>query len=149
MPASPAELESSQPFPPEHTRARGVIAWSSFGFALLQSICTAMIALNGFRLAIGIGALAVTSGVGAAMVHFHTDWLRVPMLSLALAGSLVNIAVLIQMRWLRRRPAAQWRRKPLTTHQRRMEQFQWALSIATLVLIAVEESLHFHLHHRF
>jgi hypothetical protein len=149
MSATPADLESSQPLPPEHVRARGIVAWSSFGFALLQSICTAMIALNGVRLAIGIGALAVTSGVGAAMVHFHTDWLRIPMLSLALVGSLLNIAVLMHARWLRNRPAAQWRRKSITARQLHMERLQWALSIATLILIAVEECLHFHLHHRF
>ena len=149
MSTTPAELDSSQPLPSGHARARGIVAWSSFGFALLQSICTAMIALNGVRLAIGIGALAVTSGVGAAMVHFHADWLRIPMLSLALVGSVVNVAVLIHARWLRNRPAAQWRHKPLTTRQRRMEQLQWALSTATLILIAIEESLHFHLHHRF
>lgn len=83
------------------------------------------------------------------MGRFHADWLRIPMLSFALVGSVANIAVLIHMRWLRNRPAAQWRRKPLTTHQRRMEQLQWVLSIAALVLIAVEESLHVHLHHRF
>ena len=149
MSTTPVELDTAQPPSPEHMRARGVLAWSSFGFALLQSVCTAVIAINGVRLAIGIGALVLTSGLGAAMVRFHTDWLRIPMLSLALAGSVVNIAVLIHMRWLRNRPAAQWRRRPLTAHQRRMELLQWALSIAALILIAVEESLHFHLRHRF
>lgn len=149
MSTTPAELGSSQPLPAEHTRARGIVAWSSFGFALLQSVCTAVIALNGVRLAIGIGALALTSGLGAAMVRFHTDWLRIPMLSLALVGSVANVAVLIHARWLRNRPAAQWRRRPLTTRQRRMEQLQWALSVATLILITVEESLHIHLCHRF
>lgn len=149
MPATHSELESSQPLAAEHTRARGVVAWSSFGFALLQSVCTAMIALNGVRLAIGIGALAVTSGIGAAMVHFHRDSLRIPMLSLALLGSVVNVVVLIHARWLRNRPAAQWRRKPLTAHERRMERLQWALSIVTLILISVEESLHLYMAHGF
>jgi hypothetical protein len=147
MSATPAELESSQPLPAEPSRARGILAWSSFGFAFLQSICTAVIAINGVRLAIGIGALVLTSGAGAAMVRFHAEWIRIPMLSLALVGSLVNIAILVHARHLRNRPAAQWRVKPLTTHQRRMEQLQWALSVAALFLIAVEESLHIHLHH--
>lgn len=153
MSATPAELESSQPLPDEHmdehTRARGVLAWSSFAFALLQSICGAVIAINGVRLAIGIGALVLTSGVGAAMVRFHTDWLRIPMLSLAFVGSVVNIAVLVHARRLRNRPSAQWRRRPLTPHQLRMERLQWVLSIAALVLIAVEEYLHHNLHHTF
>jgi len=147
MSATPTGLDSSQSLPSEHTRARGIVAWSSFGFALLQSICTAFIAINGVRLAVGIGALVATTGVGAAMVRFHTDWLRVPMLGFALIGSVLNIAVLVHAHWLRNRSAAQWRRKTLTTRQLRMEQLQWVLSIATLVLIAIEEYLHIHFHH--
>jgi hypothetical protein len=125
------------------------LAWSSFLFAVLQSICGAAVTLNSFRLAIGVGALVFTSGAGAAMVRFHADRIRIPMLALALVGSLINIAILIQVRRLRHRPAAQWRIKPLTGHQLRMERLQWALSLAALVLIGIEEYLHFHLHHIF
>jgi hypothetical protein len=148
MSTTPAELvESTPPLPIEASRARGVLAWSSFLFAVLQSICGAAVTINGFRLAIGIGALVFTSGAGAAMARFHANWIRVPMISLALVGSLVNIAILIQVRRLRNRPAAQWRRKVLTTHQVRMERLQWTLSLAALVLIGIEEYLHFGFHH--
>src|ERR1700761_8666428 len=58
--------------PDELVRNRGVIAWSSFFFALLQSICGAVVAITGLRIAIGIGALALSTGAGAAMVRFHT-----------------------------------------------------------------------------
>jgi hypothetical protein len=51
----------------------GVLAWSSFLFAVFQSICLVFVALNGLRLAIGLGALAVTVGVGAVLVRFHAD----------------------------------------------------------------------------
>lgn len=96
MSTVPAELvESAQPATVESSRARGVLAWSSFLFAVLQSICGAFVAINGFRLAIGIGALVFTSGAGAAMVRFHANWIYIPMLCLALIGSLVNIAILI------------------------------------------------------
>lgn len=131
----------------EAVPAHGVLAWSGFLFALLQSICGAVVALNGFRLAIGIGALVLTSGVGAAMVRFHANWIRVPMILLALIASLVNIAILIRTRRLRNRPAGQWRRKELSAHQVRMERWQWVLSVATLVLIGVEEYLHSGFHH--
>ena len=40
--------------PDELVRNRRLIAWSSFFFALLQSICGAVVAINGLRLAIGI-----------------------------------------------------------------------------------------------
>jgi len=81
------------------------------------------------------------------MVRFHTNWIRIPMIGLALVGSLVNIAILIHIRRLRNRPAAQWRRKALSKHEVRMERLQWALSVAALVLIAIEEYLHYGFHH--
>lgn len=124
-----------------------VIAWSSFFFALLQSICGAIIALNSLRLAIGIGSLALSTGVGAAMVRFHADAIRLPMTIAALLGSLLNLAVLAHARYLRNRPAAQWRMKPLSLRRKNMERLQVLLSMATLVLLAVEECLHLRLHH--
>jgi hypothetical protein len=135
--------------PAELVRSRGVIAWSSFFFALLQSICGAIVAINGLRVAIGIGAFALSTGAGAAMVGFHTDAIRVPMIVIALLGSLLNLAILMHVRHLRNRPASQWRQKPLSVGQKRSELAQLVLSLATLVLIAGEEYLHLSLHHSF
>ena len=126
---------------------QGVIAWSSFSMALLQSICGAIVAIDGLRLAIGIGSLALTTGVGAAMVRFHADSIRIPMMMIALFGSLLNLAIFMHVRHLRSRPAAQWRHNPLSLHEKRMERLQLGLSLATLVLIGVEEYLHLGLHH--
>jgi hypothetical protein len=126
---------------------QGLIAWSSFFFALLQSICGAVVAINGLRLAIGIGSLALSTGAGAAIVRFHADWIRVPMIVIALLGSLLNLAILMHVRHLRSRPAAQWRQKPLSPRQKRGELAQLVLSLLTLVLIGVEEYLHFSFHH--
>lgn len=106
-------------------------------------------AVNGLRLAIGIGSLVLTTGVGAAVVRFHTTWIRLPMLGIALVGSLLNLAILAHVRHLRNRPASQWRQKPLSRHKLRMERLQFVLSIATLILIGVEEYLHLGFHHRF
>jgi hypothetical protein len=50
--------------------------------------------------------------------------------------------ILAQVRHLRNRPASQWRRIPLSPHKIRMERVQIVLSIATLVLIGLEEYLH-------
>jgi hypothetical protein len=143
-PAKPLDSESplSTVMPDETGTTRGVIAWSSFFFALLQSVCTFFAALDGLRLAIGIGSLAVSAGVGTAMDRFHQDWIRVPMMGLALVGSLLNLVILAQVRRLRNRPASQWRRIPLSPHKIRMERVQIVLSIATLVLIGLEEYLH-------
>jgi len=146
--AKPPE-SGSQPSPPagKDGKARGVIAWSSFFFALLQSICTFFAALNGLRVAIGVGSLALSAVVGSAIDHFHVDWLRMPMIALALLGSLLNLVVLWQIRRLRRRPASQWRQQPVSPGKISMERLQMVLSVVTLVLIAVEEYWHIRWHH--
>jgi hypothetical protein len=133
--------------PDELVRNRGVIAWTSFFFALLQSICGAIVAIDGLRVAIGIGALVLSTGAGAAVVRFHADAIRIPMIVVALLGSLLNLAILLHVRHLRNRPASQWRQKPLSLHQKRMELAQMLLALVTLVLIGVEEYLHLGFHH--
>jgi hypothetical protein len=128
--------------------ARDVIGWSSLFFALLQSICTFFLALSGLRFFIGVGSLAMSASIPEALEKFHADWIRIPMMALALLGSLLNLAVLMQVRALRNRPASRWRQLPLNLHKIRMERAQWILSFATLLLIGIEEYLHFSQFHK-
>jgi hypothetical protein len=148
-PTAAVESRDSTPglIPTEVKSRQGAIAWSSFFLALLQSICGAVVAINGLRLAIGIGSLALSTGAGATLVRFHTDWIRLPMVGLALLGSLLNLAIFMHVRHLRNRPSSQWRQQPLSPHKIRMERVQLVLSLATLVLIGIEEYLHFGFHH--
>jgi hypothetical protein len=132
---------------PPTGRTGRVIAWSSFLFALLQSLCTFFAAANGLRFAIGIGALAVGAAAGRFIDWFHSDWIRLPMVGLALFGSLLNLLVLWQVRRLRARPAAAWRVRPVSARKMQMEWVQFGLSVVTLVLIAVEEYWHLQWHH--
>jgi hypothetical protein len=125
---------------------QGAIAWSSFFFALLQSICTFFAAANGLRFAVGLGSLVLSAGAGTMVGRFHADALRIPMVVLAVIGSLLNLVVLAQVRRLRRRPASQWRQQPPGPHKLRMERLQIILSVATLALVAVEEGLHYGFH---
>jgi hypothetical protein len=131
-----------QIIPGDDSHTLGVIAWSSFFFALLQSICTFFLALSGVRLVIGIGSVVLSAGAAAALERFHANWIRLPMVGLALLGSLLNLVVLVQIRNLRSRPASRWRQRPLSSKEVRMERVQWFLSFATLILIAIEEYLH-------
>ncbi|RXS98083.1 hypothetical protein ESZ00_01285 [Silvibacterium dinghuense] len=121
--------------------------WSSFVFALLQSLCTAVLTISGVRVLIGLGALAVAAGTDAPARGWHQDAIRIPMMLLALAGALVNLYVLWRVRRLRQRPAAQWRIQPLTAKERRSERWQFALAIVTLVLLALEWWTHSMMHH--
>jgi len=139
----------SRVMPSETGKTQGVIAWSSLMFAVMQSVCSFFVALDGLRLLIGVGALASVVGAGEQWDRLHADWIRVPMVVLALAGALLNLTVLLHVRHLRSRPAAQWRQKPLTPRKRRMERVQFALSLITLALLVVEEIAHWHTFHRF
>jgi len=118
----------------------------SLAMALLQSLCTAVFAISGIRVAIGLGALAAVSGIYAPARGWHQDAIRIPMLILATVGSLVNLAVLGWIWRLRAQGSAQWRRKELTPKQRRSERLQVALAIVTLVLVGVETWTHTKIH---
>ncbi len=145
-PAAPQKSPQQDQQPQSPTRLI-LLSISGFLLALLQSICGAAVAINSFRLAIGIGSLVFTSGAGLAMSQFHHSWLRRPMIALGLISALLNLALLIHVRYLRNRPASRWRQRPLTPRQLRSERLQLALSIATLILVAIEEYLHLLFHH--
>jgi fumarate reductase subunit C len=144
-------LEPASPLPEIKDgleKTRGFLALSSFLFVLLQSVCTFFTALDGLRLIVGVGALTSITQAGIVWDHFHSNWIRIPMVAFALAGSLLNLAILRRIRRLRNRPASQWRQKPLTPRKIRMERIQIILSWATLAFIAVEELTHFHTFHK-
>jgi hypothetical protein len=128
---------------PNRIRALG---GASFLLALLQSLCTAVFVVSGVRLAIGLTALAAVSGIYAPARGFHQDAIRIPMLILATAGSIVNLAVISWIRHLRANPAAHWRRSETTARQRRSERFQIVLAIVTLILVGLETWTHTKIH---
>jgi hypothetical protein len=114
---------------------------------MLQSVCTFFAAMNGLRIAIGISSLVLASSTAALIDRFHADWLRLPMIVLAVLGSLVNLIVLWQVRRLRNLPAARWRQSSQPARLR-SQRVQLVLSIVTLILVALEERQHLiWLHH--
>jgi len=128
---------------PVNTR---IINWSAFFFAVLQSVCSAFIALNGARLLIGIGAFAAASGALKLADRMHINAIRIPMMLLALAGSVLNLVVLWQVWRLRGRAASTWRRQPVSKQKVASEWLQFALSVLTLLLLAGEFVAHRILH---
>src|SRR6266436_389292 len=123
-----------------------LINWSAFLFAVLQSACSAFIALNGVRLLVGVGAFAAASGALKLADRMHIDAIRVPMMLLALTGSVLNLVVLWQVWRLRRRPASAWRRTAVPKRKLSSEWLQFTLSVVTLVLLAAEFVAHRILH---
>jgi hypothetical protein len=122
------------------------INWSAFFFAVLQSACSAFIALNGARLLIGVGAFAAASGALKLADRIHIDAIRIPMMLLASGGSLLNLVVLWQVWRLRRRPASAWRQKAVPKEKIASEWLQFGLSVLTLLLLAAEFVIHHILH---
>ena len=123
-----------------------LINWSAFLFAALQSVCSAFIALNGVRLLIGIGAFAAASSALKLADRMHVDAIRIPMMVLALAGSLLNLVILWQVWRLRKRPASAWRQTAVPKRKLASEWLQFTLSILTLALLAAEFLAHRMLH---
>lgn len=136
--AETAKLESEN-------RRSWIVAASSFLFAVLQSACTAVMAISGLRFLIGLSSLTAASLLPGFIITIHADRIRIPMLIVAVVGSVANLYVLWRIRSLRARPASQWRVQPVSAKQRRSEMLQLVLSVLTLVLVVVECAIHYHL----
>jgi len=128
-----------------------LLNFSGVGFAILQSACSAFIALSGVRLLVGAGAGALALAAGALRFadRVHLDVIRIPMMLVALAGSTVNLLALRRVRSLRRRSASAWRQRTIPEEKIRSERVQFAVSVVTLLILAAETAAHHHLFHHF
>jgi hypothetical protein len=146
------EVHDAPTVPDEFSSTRlKVFNWSGIFFAVLQSACSAFIALSSFRLLIGVGALAAatTGALRFADRLHHSDVLRISMMLLALVGSVVNLLALRRMWSLRRRSASAWRRQPVSKQKKRSEHLQFTISVLTLAVLAAELAAHYSLFHHF
>ena len=134
---------------PISATAPTAVILTSMLFILLQSSCTVAVAFSGINTAVGLGSLAAAVGLPRLTGSFHADLIRIPMMTLALAGSLFTLYAVRRARVLRARPASQWRVRPLTSKEKRKEAFQIAISTLTLVLIVAEIATHLYLNHAF
>jgi hypothetical protein len=121
----------------QSTKGLGAVSGAAVVMALLQSLCTAILTINGIRVGIGVAALAASS-IAAPLLSFHRDAIRIPMLSIAVLGAVVNLLVLAWVWHLRARPESQWRKREITKKQRLSEGLQVAMAVATLLLVGLE-----------
>ena len=138
----PTEQSGHETATTTEPKALLLVTGGGFLLALLQSLCTAVLTISGIRVAIGLSALAAASGIYAPARGFHQDAIRIPMLIVATAGALLNLAVLAWIRYLRNRPAAQWRRRERTAKEKRSERLQIILAVVTLILVGLETWTH-------
>lgn len=132
---------------PKHGEGRGLaVGLTSFVFILLQSACTAFMAISGFRLLLGVGALAAATTGMKFLDALHGGAIRIPMEIVAVVGSVVNLYAVRRIRRLRARPSSQWRMRTVTPKQLRSESWQIGLAVLTLLLVAAEWGFHIWLH---
>ncbi|MGC1869789.1 MAG: hypothetical protein WA700_02420 [Acidobacteriaceae bacterium] len=125
------------------------VSLTSLLFILLQSACTVAVAFSGINAAVGLGSFAAAVGLTHLTGSFHNDLIRIPMMVLALAGSIFTLYIVRRARALRARPASQWRIRPLTPTAKRKETFQIAISTLTILLIVAELVTHVYINHSF
>lgn len=130
----------------ENSKSLTAVSFASVTVALLQSLCTAVLTINGIRVGIGLAALAASS-IWAPVRAFHRDAIRIPMLAVAVLGAVINLAVLFWIWRLRARPEAQWRRREISKRQRLSERLQVAMAVLTLVLVGLESWTHVIVNH--
>jgi hypothetical protein len=123
-----------------------IVSLTSFVFIVLQSACSVAMAVSGVRVLIGLGALAaVTAGAQVPPGGFHRDAIRIPMLIVALVGSLINLYIIWKIRSLRKRPSGLWRQRPIPRKKIWAENAQISMAVVTLVLVAAEFYSHLYI----
>lgn len=122
------------------------INWTAISFAVLQSVCALAFLLGSAGALIGFSLFTAFGGLMRVAVAFHADWIRLPMIGIALAGALLNLWVLSRLRRLRSNPASAWRRGAIDRKQLRREKIQLAVALATIALVVLEAGLHLHYH---
>lgn len=82
-------------------RRSWIIGFTSLFFILLQSACTALMAISGLRLLIGIGSLAAATTGVQLLASIHGEAIRIPMEIVAVGGSVINLYAIWRVRSLR------------------------------------------------
>ena len=127
-------------------RRSWAVAITSFAFIVLQSACTLVMAVSGVRVLIGLSALAAAAGLGRPSSGFHADAIRIPMMIVAVGGSVLNLYVIWRIRALRTRSSSQWRTQPVAPSKKRSENIQIGMALITLVLVVAEYLTHLIVH---
>ncbi len=125
------------------TRYRTRLANSSFVIGASQAVCFFLIAANGVKLLLsGTGQMLAFWGSS----FFHSDPIRIPMLTIASVCSILALASIVNGWMLRRRPAAQWRIQPLSKQEKRKVWASAVMSSVTLLLVIGETVAHWIMH---
>ena len=92
-----------------------------------------------------VGRRARTGELEQGAGGLHRDAIRIPMMIVAVVGSLINLYVIWRIRSLRKRPSAQWRQQVIPRKKIWSENAQVAMAVVTLVLVAAELFSHLYI----
>lgn len=107
-------------------------------FAVLESVCVFLIGLSKMGILVGVSSLLAAEKASS----FHSEKFRIPILLVAVIGSVVNLYSVWNFHRLRNAASAAWRRRPLSGGRKAKDAVLVVLSVAALVLVAAE--LYFH-----
>jgi hypothetical protein len=119
-----------------------VSSGASLFLATIEAVCVFVVSANGVAAVVGSSGIVLVEGARI----FHEAAIRLPLLAVATLIALLNLWMLFNTWRLRRSGAAQWRIRPLQARERRRMIVIAALSVITLLFVALELFLHLRLH---
>jgi hypothetical protein len=121
-----------------------LLSSAAFVGSLVEGACAILVASASAKLFVGLGAVA--GAVKAS--RLHADIIRIPVLLVSAAAALIMLAVLWNSWRARNRPAARWRKKPMTLREKFSFAITLVASVLTVALVVGEVIEHplFHVH---
>jgi hypothetical protein len=116
----------------------------AFVGSFVEGACAILVASASAKLFVGLGAVAAS--VQAS--RLHADIVRIPVLAVSAAATLLTLWVLWNAWRARNRPAARWRKRPMTVREKFSLAITLSASLLTLALVVGEVIEHplFHVH---
>lgn len=132
--AARARTETEAVFTGNAGRARLLTGAGSLAASVIEAACVGIIMVRSSAVALSVGS----GSFAAFSTRLHSAPIRIPLMSLALIGSVANLLGLWRGWRLRSNPSSRWRLQPRTSAQRRKDLFVLILSLLTLAAIAAE-----------
>lgn len=118
-------------------------SWMTLIISIVEAVCVFTVAAAKTGLVFGSAAVALTGWT----LSLHQDVIRIPLLLVAIVGSLINLYLLLKAHRLRTAPSAAWRKRPLTAREHWRIALVFSLSVVTLALGITEIYFHRLFHH--
>ncbi|MBZ5523778.1 MAG: hypothetical protein LAP21_16210 [Acidobacteriia bacterium] len=118
-------------------------SWGTLALATVEAICIFYVGAAQAGLLVG----SFAAGAVSVARYIHRDIFRLPILAVAVVGAALNLYLVWNAQRLRNAAAAAWRKRPLTSQERRRIGIVVVLSVLTFAIAAWEILLHRRLHH--